>query len=316
MEKKLSGLIIRAQSGFLTVRTQDGDYICRLRGRLKRGKVKGDIAAVGDQVCITAYEDGSGTIDAIEPRQHLLSRQLSGIKRKYQQILLANPDQVVFIFACAEPDPHLRMLDRFLVIAERQDIPPIIVANKVDLVGLNTAQEIFGLYGELGYPLIYTSAVTKRGVNELRKQLIGKLSAFAGSSGVGKSSLLNIVQPGLGLAVRSVSESTSKGRHTTQVRELFPLDSGGYVADMPGLRTLALWDTEPEELDAYFREMRELVSECQFSDCTHRSEPGCAVREAVRTGQVNAERYESYLRLRFGGEYDERTFASNIDKLP
>jgi len=316
MEKKLSGLIIRAQSGFLTVRTQDGDYICRLRGRLKKGEVKGDIAAVGDHVRIAAYEDGSGTIDAIEPRQHLLSRQLSGIKWKYQQILLANPDQVIFVFACAEPDPHLRMLDRFLVVAEKQAIPPIIVANKVDLVGLNNAQKIFGLYEELGYPLIYTSALTKRGVDELHKKLIGKISAFAGPSGVGKSSLLNAVQPELGLAVRSVSESTSKGLHTTQVRELFQLDSGGYVADMPGLRTVALWDTEPEELDAYFREMRELVSECQFSDCTHRSEPGCAVREAVRTGQVNAERYESYLHLRFGGEYDERTFASNIDKLP
>jgi ribosome biogenesis GTPase len=215
----------------------------------------------------------------------------------------------VIVFACAEPEPHLRMLDRFLVIAEKQQIRPLIVANKVDLVGLEEARALFDRYTELGYTVIYTSAHTGRGVTDLRKALKDRISALAGPSGVGKSSLLNVVQPDLGLRVRAVSESTSKGRHTTQVRELFPLDEGGYVADTPGIRSLALWDTEPEELDAYFIELRDLVSECQFSDCTHTHEPGCAVREAVEEGEVHPERYASYLRMRFGDEsesyYDE-----------
>jgi ribosome biogenesis GTPase len=221
---------------------------------------------------------------------------------EYRQIMLANPDQVVLVFACAQPEPHLRMLDRFLVICEKQELPPLIVANKVDLVGLEAAKQIFGVYTDLGYPVLYTSVATKEGVEDLRARLVGKISALAGPSGVGKSSLLNTIQPDLGLAVRTVSQTTEKGRHTTVVRQLFPLVEGGYVADLPGLKSLALWDTEPEELDGYFPELRDLVSQCQFNDCTHRSEPGCAVRRAVEAGQVTPARYDSYLRLRYGDD--------------
>jgi ribosome biogenesis GTPase len=206
----------------------------------------------------------------------------------------------VFVFACAHPAPHLRMLDRFLVVAEKQGIPAIIVANKIDLVGREKAEAIFGFYPPLGYPVVYTCARTGEGVEELRSRLAGKLSGVAGPSGVGKSSLLNAIQPGLGLAVREVSAAVHKGRHATNVRELFPLEDGGYVADTPGLRSLALWDTQPEELDGYFPEIAPLVAHCQFNDCTHRNEPGCAVRAAVETGAVRLERYDSYLRLRAG----------------
>jgi ribosome biogenesis GTPase len=248
-------------------------------------------------------------IDVVHERSTVFSRIRTGIKKDYRQILLANPDQIVIVFACAEPEPHLRMLDRFLVIAEKQRIDALIIANKVDLVTRQQAEEVFGLYEKLGYPVLYTSALTGVGVDALRHHLENKISALAGPSGVGKSSLLNAIQPDLGLHVRAVSEATSKGRHTTQVRELFPLESGGYVADTPGLRSLALWDTEPEELDAYFVEIRDLVADCQFNDCTHTHEPGCAVRKAVEEGTVAPERYASYLRLRFGDEaesyYDE-----------
>ena len=310
MSDTLTGLVVRAQSGFLIVRTSQGDYTCRLRGRLKKGSTEGDLVAVGDHVRIQPQPDGTGAIEEVLPRQSLLSRQLSGIRYDYQQILLANPDQLVFVFACAKPEPHLRLLDRFLVVAESQNLPAIIVANKVDLVTRTKAEQLFGLYERLGYDLLYTSTKTKQGIEALRQKLIGKLSAFAGPSGVGKSSLLNEIQPELGLEVRSVSHSTTKGRHTTQVRELFALDEGGYVADMPGLRTLALWDIEGEELDAYFREMRDLVPNCQFSNCTHSHEPGCAVRAAVESGQVDQRRYDSYLRLRFGGvEEDDEEIA-------
>ncbi|MFW5714550.1 MAG: ribosome small subunit-dependent GTPase A [Brevefilum sp.] len=305
MSPEMEGLVIRTQSGFLAVSTDSGEYICRLRGRLKQGETEGDIVAIGDRVTITPHADGTGTITDVHPRKSVFSRVRTGIKRDFRQIILANPDQIVAVFACAQPEPHLRMLDRFLVIAEKQKIEALIVANKIDLVSREKAGEIFRVYVELGYPVLYTSAHTAEGVDLLRNALKDKLSAFAGPSGVGKSSLLNAIQPDLGLHVRSVSEATSKGRHTTQVRELFPLDVGGYVADTPGIRSLALWDTEPEELDAYFVEMRDLVSECKFSDCTHTHEPGCAIRGAVEKGEIDLGRYHSYLRLRFEDERAE-----------
>jgi len=298
----LPGLVVRSQSGFFTVQTGSGSVTCQLRGRLKKGPRTGDIVAIGDQVEITPLPDGSGMIESVEERQRALVRLDPRPRGVYQQVLLANADQVVFVFACARPRPRMRMLDRFLVIAEKGGIPAIIVANKVDLVGRQQAEALFGLYPPLGYPVIYACAKSGEGVDELRQRLAGKVSGLAGPSGVGKSSLLNVVQPGLGLAVREVSQAVQKGRHTTNVRELFPLEVGGYVADTPGLRSLALWDTEPEELDGYFPEIAPLVANCAFSDCTHLHEPDCAVRAAVESGKVHPQRYESYLRLRAGEE--------------
>lgn len=302
----LSGWVTRMQSGFITVLTEaSGPVVCRLRGRLKKHRFEGDIIATGDRVKIMLLQDGSGMIEEIEPRDRDLSRMAPTPRGEYRQVLLANPDQVVLVFACAHPEPRLRMLDRFLVICEKQSIPVRIVANKVDLVGMEAAQAVFGIYPPLGYKVIYTSVATGQGVDELHQYLKGKISGLAGPSGVGKSSLLNSIQPNLGLAVRSVSDMTSKGRHTTVVREMFPLVDGGFVADLPGLKSLALWDTEPEELDGYFPELRDLVAYCQFSDCTHRSEPGCAVRKAIEEGRVSKARYESYLRMRYGDEDEQ-----------
>jgi len=298
----LQGLIIRAQSGFFTVETGEGPVVCQLRGRLKRGPRTGDLAAIGDRVRITVQEDGSGMIEEIKERKRAIVRLDPRPQGEYQQILLANADQAVFVYACARPQPKLRMLDRFLVIAEKQEIPAVVVANKVDLVGQENAESIFGMYEELGYPVIYTSAKTGQGVEDLHDMLTGKISALAGPSGVGKSSLLNTMQPGLGLEVDEVSQAMNKGVHTTVVRQMFPLAGGGYVADTPGWKSLALWDTEPEEIDGYFPELRELVPHCQFSDCTHTHEPGCAVLKAVEKGSVHPDRYDSYLRLRAGEE--------------
>jgi ribosome biogenesis GTPase len=295
-----SGLIVRAQSGYFTAQTGSGSVTCQLRGRLKQGPRLGDIAAVGDRVTLSTLPDGSGVIEAIAPRKRALVRLDPRPKGIYQQVILANPDQVVFVFDCAQPHPHLRMLDRFLVIAERQDIPAVIVVNKIDLIDDGKAEGLFGHYSSLGYPVIYTSVIEKIGIEDLRERLIGKVSGLAGPSGVGKSSLLNLIQPGLGQVVREVSQSINKGRHATVVRELFALDGGGYLADTPGLRSLALWDTTPEELDGYFPELAPLVAKCQFSNCTHVREPGCAVRAAVEAGKVHPARYDSYLRLRMG----------------
>lgn len=298
----IQGWVTRQQSGFYAVNTPQGEVICRLRGRLKKGTAGGDFIAIGDRVTISRQPEGTGMIEEIAPRTHALIRQAPTPRGEYRQVLLANPDQVVLVFACAQPEPRLRMLDRFLVICEKQGIPALIAANKVDLVGLEQAQRIFGIYPAIGYPVIYTSIHSGLGLVELKAYLQGRISGLAGPSGVGKSSLLNAIQPGLGLAVRSVSEKTQRGRHTTQVRQMFALREGGYVADLPGLRTLSLWDTTPEELDGYFPELRELVAECQFSDCTHQHEPDCAVQRAVVEGKVSRERYESYLRLRQGDE--------------
>ena len=299
-ETKQQGLIIKAQSGFFTVETSQGLFVCQLRGKLKQGRATGDIAAIGDKVWIKVLEDKTGVIEEVEERKQAIVRLDPRPQGEYQQVLLANADQAVFIFACAHPRPKLRMLDRFLVIAEKQKILPIIVANKVDLV--DNPKEIFDTYENIGYRVIYTSIETGEGIDELRNALAGKISAFAGPSGVGKSSLLNVLHPKLDLEVGEVSIAMKKGTHTTVTREMFPLEGGGYVADTPGWKSLALWDTEPEEMEAYFPELRDLVQDCQFSDCTHTHEPNCAVLAAVKDGRVHPERFDSFLRLRAGQE--------------
>jgi ribosome biogenesis GTPase / thiamine phosphate phosphatase len=298
----MRAFVIRAQSGFFTVETEHGELVCQLRGRLKKGPRTGDVVAVGDWVQVTPLGGKNGIIEQVEPRQHMFARLAPDPHGEYLQILIANPSQVVLVFACAEPAPHLGMVDRFLVIAEKQGVPALIVVNKIDLIGLENAQELFGHYPALGYDVIYTSVPQDCGLIALRDRLVHKISLLTGPSGVGKSSLLNAIQPDLGLQVRQISQTTSKGRHTTVVRELFPLDGGGYVADTPGLKALALWDIEPEELDGYFPELSSRVAECAFNDCTHVHEPGCAILEAVEAGQIHSSRYQSYLRMRFGDE--------------
>lgn len=298
----MKGLVIRLQAGFYTVYTDNCEITCRLRGRYKKFRLNEDIVAVGDRVEINVLDDGSGVIEEILPREKEFFRMAPTARGDYKQILLANPNQVLLVFSCADPEPSLRMLDRFLVITEKQEIPVFIVANKVDLIGIRAAKKLFSIYTGLGYSVLFTSAVKQRNIEALKEILIGKVSALSGPSGVGKSSLLNQIQPNLGLRIGSLKNSSKKGKHTTVVRQLFLLEEGGFVADMPGLRSLSLWDTEPEELDGYFPELRALVSECQFNDCTHINEPDCAVMRAVKKGDIFRQRYESYVRLRIGDE--------------
>ena len=295
----LPGLIVKAQSGIFDVKTEEGIIPSKLRGRLMKERMKSDAAALGDRVQISKQPEGLATIEVVEERVRVLSRKAPG-RSEIEQVLVANPDQAVFVFACADPEPNFRMLDRLLVVAEREEIPALICANKIDLVVPRTAKQAFGIYPQLGYPVLYTSAETGKGVGAVRKALQGKLSVLAGPSGVGKTSLLNKIQPGLGLRTSEISQATKRGRHTTVVPELLPLANGGYVADTPGLKAFALWDIEPEEVDGYFPEIRILVPECEFNDCTHMHEPGCAVIAALETGKIDPERYDSYLRIRSG----------------
>jgi ribosome biogenesis GTPase len=297
-QEYLPGLITRAQSGFFTVHTEHGSVVCQLRGRLKQERRDTDLAAAGDRVRVRVLEDGSGVIEAVEPRVRSLSRRAPTVRGPVEQVIVANPDQAVFIFSCADPSPNFRTLDRFLVIAEREAIPALICANKLDLVEARSAREAFAVYEAIGYLVFFTSAKSGKGVGSIRRALRGKISVFSGPSGVGKTSLLNAIQPGLGLRTREVRQKTRKGHHTTVVPELLPLEGGGYVADTPGLRSMGLWDIEPEELDGYFPEIRPLVQDCAFSDCTHLHEPGCAVIAAVEAGSIDPERYDSYCRMR------------------
>lgn len=291
----------------MTVKTPEDEVLCRVRGRLRRGRAEGDLVAVGDRVRISRNPDGTGNIDEVFPRTSLLARQLSGVSYVYKQVILANADQVILVFAIKQPDPRLRMLDRFLVVAERAHIPAVIVANKADLVDAVYAKKLFEPYEKIGYRVIYASAYTGEGVEEIRALLPGKITSLAGPSGVGKTSLLNAIQPGLALMIGglSVGVGAGKGKHTTQVRQLYQLPEGGFLADVPGMRTLALWDIQGEELDAYFREIAPLVPKCKFNDCSHAHEPGCAVREAAENGSISMARYDSYLRLRFGQPQDD-----------
>jgi len=299
-DQTLSGLVLRLQSGFYYIQTEHGLITCSIRGKLKQGRLNEDLVAIGDHVQVALSSSTTGAIEKVEPRKNALVRLAPSTRGEYKQIFLANLDLVIFVFACTQPEPHLRMLDRFLIIAERQSIPALIVANKVDLIGKKKASQLFERYPPLGYPVLCTSAKTGLGILQLKQLVKNKVSAFSGPSGVGKTSLLNSIQPGLGIKVKEVNEVTTKGRHSTVVRELFSLDGQSFLADLPGLRSLELWDIHPEELDAYFPEMKGLVSQCQFNNCTHRTEPGCAIKDAVDQGKVHPDRYQSYLNLRAG----------------
>ncbi len=297
----LSGVILRARSGFYTVRTDDGrDIECRLRGRVKKDRQSSDLAVIGDRVRVVLLDESNGMIEEVEPRRSRFSRRQPGPRGSWKEdMLVANVDQVLVVFACANPMPHLRMLDRFLVVAEHNEVAAVVVANKVDLVGLEKARRIFGLYERIGYPVHYVSAREGIGVESLADRLSAGTSVVTGPSGVGKSTLLNAIQPGLHIDTGDVSGAVHKGRHTTTMAELHPIVSGrgGYVADTPGLRELGLWQIPPNELAWSFPEFGPYLGGCAFNDCRHLEEPRCAVRAAVEAGAIPAERHDSYRRL-------------------
>lgn len=312
------GIVTSGTGGVWRVLADDGqEYEAVLRGRLKKseagrradGSLRRDTVAaaaetlklaVGDRVRLERdTREHAWAIGEIMPRKSRLARRAPG-GGKGERVLAANVDQVIVMFAAAKPEPHPRMLDRFLVIAEANDLAARIIINKVELVGDRAARERFADYERAGYDVHFTSVKQHIGLDAIQKTLAGRISVVSGPSGVGKSSLLNALFPGLGLRVSEISESVNKGKHTTVGAFLHPLpeDVGGAVVDTPGLREIGMWELPVEELDLCFPELRALRDECRFADCSHIAEPGCAVREAVEHGTVSRARYESYVKLR------------------
>jgi ribosome biogenesis GTPase / thiamine phosphate phosphatase len=325
--KKGQGIVYRKSTGHYQVNIGESIVSCDLSPRLRKTLVYPiadpnsrpavvdyvkdidtvDPVAVGDQVEFVDNQDGTGLIVEVLPRRSKLSRLNPG-KKKIEQVVVANLDQVVPVFAAAQPEPKWNLLDRYLVSAESCDLPSLIVITKMDLLEDEDPLMVeVENYRAAGYRVILTSTVTGEGIQELQEALRDNVSVFVGKSGVGKTSLLNAIQPELGLKVNEVSQATGKGRHTTTQLAMFVLEYGGSVVDTPGMREFGIWDARKRnsrELDLalFFPEMRSLVGRCKFGlDCSHDHEPGCAIQEAVEKNNIPSRRYESYLRLQEGG---------------
>jgi len=314
----LEGLIVAGSRGVYRVETETGPLLCSIRGRLRKQftyaksgqtsarhsvksvKVQGhDPVSIGDRVRVLPSGGGEGTIEEIVARVGGSFSRADPDKGRGRLTAIAGLDQIVASFAAQEPTPHLRVLDRLLVLAEAQELAASICIGKLDLGVEPWLAARLAVYRGLGYPVYLVSAQTGEGVAAFGESLGGRTSALLGPSGVGKSSLLNALQPGLAQKVGAVGTTTHKGRHTTTGTRLFPLDgpAGGYLADTAGFRSLALGRDTLDRLDWCFREFRPYLGECAHNDCTHLHEPKCAVRDALAAGQIDPERYDSYRRL-------------------
>lgn len=294
--ERFPGRVLSAAGGVYDVELAGGEVVqASLRGRLKLEQRTGDKVVAGDLVEI-ARDAGGATIESVEPRRTELARRAPGRSRG-AKVVVANPDQIVAVFAVTHPDPNPRLLDRFLVTAEVNGLPAVIVANKTDLLAAGASSDVFAAQEAAGYRVLHTSVKAGIGLDELRALLCGNTSVLTGPSGVGKSSLLNAIEPGLTLGVGAVSAAVGKGRHTTVTSRLIPMACGGYVADTPGLRELGLWQVDAIELADAFPEFREHADSCRFNPCSHSHEPGCAVTAAVRSGTIHPERHASYVSL-------------------
>lgn len=327
MPDTLEGLVIARAHGYFVVRTTDGvTRLCTLRGKLRRARAQAlrphiaprariptpraptpapspssaddapVVVAVGDRVRLTPDGSSGGAVEAVLARRNKLAR--AAVEANEEQILLANLDLVILVFAVTDPAPHFGLLDRYLVLAEDAAIPALICFNKIDLGIEQDIAAAIDLYAHIGYPVLLTSTVLGVGLEDLQRHLAGRVTLLTGPSGVGKSSLLNVIEPSAGQRIGEISEATGKGKHTTTGVQLFPLAVGGWLADSAGIRELAPWGLPRDRLAEAFIEFRPHLGHCEYDDCLHEENAsGCAIHAAVDAGQIALSRYDSYLRL-------------------
>ncbi len=296
IQRDIAGKVLKATRKTYAVSIGGEIVNCTIRGKLVTDKSGYNSVKVGDNVKVALVDEESGVIDEILPRKSVLSRTIES--RAYQeQIIAVNVDQVLVILSTRNPKFKSGLLDRYLVIAEKNHLSAIVCINKIDLAPPKKFHSYQEYYTHLGYPVYFTSALTREGVDALEKIFHQNVTALVGHSGVGKTSLINAIEPRLNLKVARISERTNKGQHTTSSVELIPLSDEAFVIDTPGIRELGLWDIYKKDLQDYFLDIRDYAQECRFADCTHINEPGCAVKSAVETGEIFKERYENYLNI-------------------
>lgn len=283
------GVVMSAFGGRYRIWSEGEEFYAALRGKLKQGE---DRVVVGDEVMVELHPDGSATIERVEPRRSALKRRTPG-KLRGARVVAANVDQVAVVGSVARPDWDFHLMDRFVAVAEANRLPAVLVINKADLA--SHFEELAAPYCKAGYRVVVTSVPEGRGLEEFKNLLLGRVTVVTGPTGVGKSSLLNAVQPGLRLRTGEVGRRG--GRHTTVAAEMQRLEEGGFVVDTPGLRDIGLWGLSPEEVEMAFPELREFAAGCRFDNCRHLEEPGCAVMEAAARGELAHSRLASYRKL-------------------
>lgn len=295
-EAKIRGIVTCAHGNRFIVFADQRQVDCQLRKKVKFKTDQTSPVAVGDDVDISVSDSGAGAIEAVQPRRSVLSRPVVG-RETSEHVLAANIDCLVVVSSVKEPPLKTGLIDRFTITAGIGGLVPVIVLNKIDLGVDDDCRRIAETYRSLGYDVFLTSAVDGRGLDDASAFLRAHRSIMAGHSGVGKSSILNRLLPGINLPTTGISEATGKGRHTTSHIEMYPLLNGGFVIDSPGIKVLGLWQLEKDQLDEHYPEMTDCRLECRFTHCSHLSEPDCAVKAAVDSGKIAPWRYQNYRQI-------------------
>ena len=299
MAECIWGLVLKSTGSWYEVLADGVRYQCRIRGKLRlKGVRSTNPVVVGDWVKFEADEQGGYVISAIEPRQNYIIRRASNLSKE-SHIIAANIDQALLVVTLFSPETALEFVDRFLVTCEAYKVPVTILLAKIDLARQHpeAVEEFYSIYQKAGYRIVEVSATEGEGVDEVRELLRGKTTLLSGNSGVGKSTLVAAVEQGLDIKTGEISQSHHKGKHTTTFSTMYPLADGGYIIDTPGIKGFGLIDIDEAELAHYFPEMMRYLPDCRFYNCSHTHEPGCAVVEAVKRGEIAYPRYESYLKI-------------------